>query len=68
VRLHVVVGQSGAVESAVLVSGPAALADAAVRAVKAWRYEPTILGGAPVEVEEEVTFVFRIANSPAPAN
>jgi periplasmic protein TonB len=67
VKMHIVINESGAVESAVLVSGPAALADAAMRAVKGWRYEPTIIGGAPVEVEEEVTLVFRIANSSVPA-
>jgi protein TonB len=68
VKLHVVIGTNGAVQSAEVTDGPAPLADSAVRAVEQWRYDPTMLGGSAIEVEEGVTLVFRIANSPAPAN
>jgi TonB family protein len=68
VKLHVVIGTNGAVQSAEVADGPALLADSALRAVEQWRYDPTMLGGTAIEVEEGVTLVFRIANSPAPAN
>jgi len=68
VKLHVVIGTNGAVQSAEVTDGPALLADSALRAVEQWRYDPTMLGGSAIEVEEGVTLVFRIANSPAPAN
>ena len=57
--MRVVVGQnrnnSG---SRALVDGPALPAEAALRAVRQWRYEPTILGGAAIEVEQDITVVF----------
>jgi protein TonB len=67
VTVHVVISRSGTVQSAEIVSGPAPLADAALRVVQQWRYEPTKLGGTPIEVEEEVRLVFRVGNSPAGA-
>lgn len=68
VKLHVVIGANGAVQSAEVMGGPALLADGARHAVEQWRYDPTMLGGTAIEVEEGVTLVFRIANSPAPTN
>jgi len=62
VRLHVVVGTNGEVESFHAVSGPDSLAHAAMIAVREWRYNPTLLNGKPVEMQEEVTFVFRSPN------
>jgi protein TonB len=58
VILHVIVGQNGAVNSARYVSGPLNLKDSAVKAVLQWRYEPTLLNGAPVEVDTTVSVVF----------
>lgn len=68
IKLHVVIGANGVVQSAEVTDGPALLADAALRAVKQWRYDPTMLGATAIEVDEGVTLVFRIANSPAPTN
>jgi protein TonB len=68
VKLHVVIGANGGVQSAEVIDGPALLADAALRAVEQWRYDPTMLGGIAVEVEEGVTLVFRITNPPASTN
>jgi periplasmic protein TonB len=36
------------------------LVDAAVEAVKQWRYEPTLLNGAPIEVVTNVRVNFRL--------
>jgi TonB family protein len=62
VKLHVVVGTNGEVESFHPVSGPDSLAHAAMLAVREWRYRPTLLNGKAVEMQEDVTFVFRLPN------
>ena len=61
VKLHVVVGGDGSVESVELASGPALLAKAATSAVREWRYGQTLLGGQPVETEQDVVVKFRLA-------
>jgi TonB family protein len=68
VKLHVVVGASGAVEKAEPLSGTSVLEEAALRAVQQWRYEPTMLGSQAIEVEEDITVVFRITSPPPAAN
>jgi periplasmic protein TonB len=60
VKLHVVVGVDGKVESLQPVSGPESLTQAAMTAVRDWRYNPTLLNGKPVEMQEDVSFVFRL--------
>jgi len=62
VKLHVVVGTNGEVESFHPVSGPDSLTHAAMVAVREWRYRPTLLNGKAVETQEDVTFVFRLPN------
>jgi TonB family protein len=62
VKLHVVVGANGEVESFHPISGPESLAHAAMIAVREWRYKPTLLNGKAVETQEDVTFVFRLPN------
>ena len=59
VKVHVVIGRNGTVERAEPLNGPSLLEEAALRAVQQWHYEPTILGGAAIEVEEDITVVFR---------
>lgn len=62
VKLHVVVATNGEVQSFRTISGPESLAQAAMLAVREWRYRPTLLNGKPVEMQEDVTFVFRLPN------
>src|ERR1700723_1917920 len=62
VKLHVVVGTNGEVESFHPISGPESLTRAAMIAVREWRYRPTLLNGKAVETQEDVTFVFRLPN------
>src|SRR5277367_5526913 len=62
VKLHVVVAANGEVQSFRTVSGPESLAQAAMAAVREWRYRPTLLNGKPVETQEDVSFVFRLPN------
>ena len=61
VKLHVVVSGDGSVESVELTSGPALLAKAATSAIREWRYGQTLLGGQPVETEQDVVVKFRLA-------
>ncbi|MGD0907428.1 MAG: TonB family protein [Candidatus Acidiferrales bacterium] len=68
VRLHVVIGRSGAVEKVEPTGGPAPLSEAAIRAVQQWHFEPTLLAGQPIETEQNITIVFRIANPNATGN
>jgi protein TonB len=63
VKLHVVQGLDGRIETATVTEGPTQLGNAALQAIKQWRYEPTLLGTAPVETEEDITVIFRIATS-----
>jgi TonB family protein len=58
VRLHVVLAKDGSVRQMNVVSGDPLLAQAAMDAVKQWRYQPTLLNGEPVEVVTEVEVFF----------
>ncbi|HLW85880.1 MAG TPA: TonB family protein [Candidatus Sulfotelmatobacter sp.] len=62
VVLDVHIGQDGAVQDIKLVSGDPLLADAAVAAVKQWRFQPRSIDGAPAEMQTRVTLNFRLSN------
>src|SRR6266481_7355242 len=68
VKLHVVVGGDGSVQNVELTSGPALLAKAASSAIREWRYAKTLLGGQPVETEQDVIVKFRMASPSNPKN
>lgn len=59
VRLHVVLGIDGAPILVEVENGDPALANSAVEAVRQWRYEPTTLNGAPVEVDTSIDVAFK---------
>jgi len=61
VYIEAIIGKDGSVRTARVVGGKDELADAALEAVKQWKYSPTLLGGAPVEVALYVTVVFQIS-------
>ena len=58
VILHAKIGTDGKVHEVEIMSGNVILAQAAVAAVRQWRYQPTLLNSQPVEVETEVTVNF----------
>jgi TonB family protein len=60
VQLHVVLDMEGRVAKLDVVSGPPELVDAAVNAVRQWRYRPTLLNGDPVEVDTLISIVFSL--------
>jgi len=60
VVLEVHIGRDGAVEEVKLVSGQPVLADAAMAAVKQWRFKPRVEQGKAVEMQTMVTLNFRL--------
>ena len=62
VVLDAVVSVEGAVTQVKLVSGPEALSQAALDAVRWWRFEPYFVNGQPATVETTVAVDFRLAN------
>jgi TonB family protein len=61
VRMHVIVGISGAVQEVEVLSGDPLLASAAVEAVRQWTYKVMTLNGEPVEVDTTVDLIFSLA-------
>ena len=66
VRLHVIIGKDGSIQSLTLVSGHPLLVRASIDAVKQWRYQPTLLNGNPVEIDTTIDVIFTL-NHPLPA-
>jgi TonB family protein len=64
-RVHAIFNRDGSIQSVISLSGPPSLMPAAMNAVRQWRYSQTILGGQPMETEEDVTVLFRLTNSAA---
>jgi TonB family protein len=60
VILQAVISVKGSVESVRVVSGPVALQQAAVDAMKLWKYRPYMVNGTPVPVRTFVSFHFTI--------
>lgn len=60
VRLRVVIAKDGSVQNVRVVEGHAMLIQAAIDAVKQWKYQPTFLAGKPVEVETTIDVNFQL--------
>ena len=58
VEVQVTIDETGRVTRAAAVSGPAALREAAERAVRTWRYEPATVNGAHAPATTTVSFRF----------
>ena len=58
VVLQATISKSGTIENLHVLSGPAMLQQAAIDAVRQWRYRPYLLNGTPVDVETTVNVVF----------
>ena len=61
VVLLAVIGSDGCVQDVQVVSGLPILAQAAMEAVKQWRYKPYVLNGVPVEIDSRITINFTLA-------
>ncbi len=62
VRLEAMVGVDGSVRSLSLLSGHCWLAEAAIAAVRQWRYTPTLENGVPVEVTTTIDIIFTLSS------
>jgi len=60
VVLHAIIAKDGTVQQLQLMSGPPLLVNAAMEAVRQWRYQPTLLNGEPVEVDTTIQVVFSL--------
>jgi len=60
VRLHAIIGIDGSVRELEVEGGHPLLIQAALEAVRQWRYRPTRLNGEPVEVETTITVIFEL--------
>ena len=58
VRVHVLIGTDGKVKNATVLSGPEPLQAAALDNARRRRYQPTVAGGKPVEVETDISIKF----------
>jgi len=63
VVLQDVIGKDGSVHDVRVESGLPLLAQAAIEAVKQWRYKPYLLNGEAVEVDSRITINFTLSNS-----
>lgn len=60
VALQVTIAEDGHIRDVKEISGEPALAAAARDAIRRWRYSPFLLNGKPVEVEKEISVVFKL--------
>jgi periplasmic protein TonB len=60
VRLHAIVGRDGAMQQIEVISGQPLLVQAALDAVRQWKYRITYLNGEPVEVDTTIDINFSL--------
>jgi protein TonB len=60
VVIQAIISKTGTIENLRAVSGPTMLRQAALDAVKTWRYKPYLLDGQPVDVETTVSVNFSL--------
>jgi TonB-like protein/PilZ domain-containing protein len=65
VRLRAIVNRSGAVESVSVISGPQALIQPSINAARQWQFGQSFLRDQPIEVEQDITFIFTLPDDVA---
>jgi periplasmic protein TonB len=60
VVLQATISKAGLIQNLRVISGPTMLQQAALDAVRSWRYKPYLLNGEPVEVETTINVVFSL--------
>ncbi len=60
VRLHAIIGKDGSIKDLSVISGDPLLTEAAMKAVRQWRYQPVLINGEPVEVDTTVDVIFAL--------
>lgn len=61
ISIGATITKSGALTNLHVVSGPGMLREAAMNAVKSWRYRPYMLNNQPVDVDTTITVVFSLS-------
>ena len=61
VVFNAIIDENGSVESLHVISGPPILQQAALDAVKSWRYKPFLVNGEPVAVKTQINVIFTLA-------
>jgi len=61
VVLQALIGKDGSIQNLHVVSGHPMLTNAALEAVKEWKYKPYFLNGEPVEVETTINVNFSLS-------
>ena len=61
VALAAIIGKDGAIENLRIVSGPSALQQSALDAVRQWRYQPFLLNGDPIQVKTTIKVMYTLA-------
>ena len=64
VVLSAVIAKDGSVQKLKYVSGPPQLSQSAIDAVAQWRYTPTTLNGQPIDVETNISVVYKLDAPP----
>jgi len=62
VVLAAVISKTGATQDIRVISGPSLLRQAAVDAVKSWRYKPYLLNNTPVDISTTVSVIFELSH------
>lgn len=65
VVLHCVIAKDGTLLQIDYVSGPPRLMQSSIDAVRQWRYQPTLLNGAPVEVDTTISVAYTLERVPS---
>jgi len=60
VLLSAVIGKNGSISDTKLIKGDPLLFQAALVAVKQWKYKPYTLNGQPIEVETQISVNFKL--------
>jgi protein TonB len=63
VVLQAVIGKDGSVQDVQVKSGLPVLVQAAINAVRQWRYRPYLLNGKPIEVDTQITINFTLSGA-----
>jgi protein TonB len=60
VELVATISSTGEISHVKVLSGDSQLTKAATDAVKKWKYKPYLLNGEPVEIQTQITVVFKL--------
>ncbi len=64
VRVHVIIAKDGSVKNLTVISGDPLLVDAALEAVRQWRYQPMLMNDKPAEIDKTIEVVFALHKTP----